>query len=51
MVHTGRGTGSRKLKDIPEPTSRPSTEGKTRNISTTQIQKPKKKKKKKKRKK
>ena len=30
MVHTGRGTGSRKLKDIPEPKARPSTEGKTR---------------------
>ncbi|QUC64240.1 hypothetical protein NsoK4_07300 [Nitrosopumilus sp. K4] len=29
-VHTGRGTGSRKLGDIPEPKSRPSTEGMTR---------------------
>ena len=29
-VHTGRGTGSRKLKDIPEPKARPSTEGMTR---------------------
>ncbi len=30
MVHTGRGTGSRKLGDIPEPKARPSTEGMTR---------------------
>jgi len=30
MVHTGRGTGSRKLGDIPDPKSRPSTEGMTR---------------------
>ena len=30
MVHTGRGTGSRKLKDMPEPKARPSTEGMTR---------------------
>lgn len=30
MVHTGRGTGSRKYGDIPEPKSRPSTEGMTR---------------------
>lgn len=29
-VGTGRGTGSRKLKDIPEPAKRPSTEGMTR---------------------
>ena len=29
-VGTGRGTGSRKLKDIPEPAERPSTEGMTR---------------------
>ena len=30
MVHTGRGTGSRRLGDIPEPKARPSTEGMTR---------------------
>ena len=30
MVHTGRGTGSRKLGDIPDPKKRPSTEGMTR---------------------
>ena len=30
MVHTGRGTGSRRLGDIPEPKKRPSTEGMTR---------------------
>ena len=30
MVHTGRGTGSRKLGDIPDPKARPSTEGMTR---------------------
>ena len=30
MVHTGRGTGSRKLGDIPDPKERPSTEGMTR---------------------
>ncbi len=30
MVHTGRGTGSKRLGDIPEPKSRPSTEGMTR---------------------
>ncbi|MBT8172904.1 MAG: hypothetical protein KJO99_05535 [Nitrosopumilus sp.] len=30
MVHTGRGTGSRKLGDMPEPKARPSTEGMTR---------------------
>ncbi len=29
-VHTGRGTGSRKLSDMPEPKGRPSTEGMTR---------------------
>ena len=30
MVHTGRGTGSKRLGDIPEPKERPSTEGMTR---------------------
>ncbi len=30
MVHTGRGTGSKKLGDIPDPKARPSTEGMTR---------------------
>ena len=30
MVHTGRGTGSRRLGDIPQPKARPSTEGMTR---------------------
>ena len=30
MVHTGRGTGSRRLGDMPEPKARPSTEGMTR---------------------
>jgi len=30
MVHTGRGTGSRKLGDMPDPKERPSTEGMTR---------------------
>jgi len=30
MVHTGRGTGSRRLGDIPDPKVRPSTEGMTR---------------------
>jgi len=30
MVHTGKGTGSKKLGDIPEPTDRPSTKGMTR---------------------
>ena len=30
MVHTGRGTGSKRLGDIPDPKSRPSTEGMTR---------------------
>ena len=30
MIHTGRGTGSRKLGDMPEPKARPSTEGMTR---------------------
>lgn len=29
-VHTGRGTGSRKLGDMPPPKDRPSTEGMTR---------------------
>jgi len=29
-VHTGRGTGARKLGDLPEPKARPSTEGMTR---------------------
>ncbi len=29
-VSSGRGTGSRKLGDIPDPKSRPSTEGMTR---------------------
>ena len=30
MVHTSRGTGSRRLGDIPDPKARPSTEGMTR---------------------
>ena len=30
MVHTGRGTGAKKLGDLPEPRARPSTEGMTR---------------------
>ena len=30
MVHTGRGTGSRRLGDMPNPKARPSTEGMTR---------------------
>ena len=30
MVHTGRGTGSKKLGDLPDPKGRPSTEGMTR---------------------
>lgn len=30
MVHTGRGTGSRKLGDLPEPKEKPSTKGMTR---------------------
>ncbi len=30
IVHTGKGTGSKKLGDIPEPTDRPSTKGMTR---------------------
>ena len=30
MVHTGRGTGAKKLGDLPEPKARPSTEGMTR---------------------
>lgn len=30
MVSSGRGTGTRKLSDIPDPKARPSTEGMTR---------------------
>ena len=30
LVHTGRGTGSKRLGDIPDPKARPSTEGMTR---------------------
>lgn len=30
MVHTGRGTGAKKLGELPDPKSRPSTEGMTR---------------------
>jgi hypothetical protein len=30
MVHTGRGTGSKRLGDMPDPKARPSTEGMTR---------------------
>ncbi len=30
MIHTGRGTGSKRLGDLPEPKKRPSTEGMTR---------------------
>lgn len=30
LVHTGRGTGSKKLGDIPDAAPRPSTEGMTR---------------------
>jgi len=30
MVHTGRGTGSKRLGDLPDVKSRPSTEGMTR---------------------
>jgi hypothetical protein len=30
MVHTGRGTGSRRLGEMPDPKARPSTEGMTR---------------------
>ncbi len=30
MVHTGRGTGSRKLGDMPEPKKSPDTKGMTR---------------------
>ena len=30
MVHTGRGTGAKRLGDIPDPKKRPSTEGMTR---------------------
>jgi len=29
-ISTGRGTGSRKLSDTPEPKARPSSKGKTR---------------------
>ncbi len=30
MVHAGRGTGSRRLGDIPEPAEKPSSKGMTR---------------------
>ena len=30
MIHTGRGTGSKKLGELPDPKARPSTEGMTR---------------------
>ena len=30
MVHTGRGTGSKRLGDMPDSKPRPSTEGMTR---------------------
>jgi len=30
MIHTGRGTGTKRLGDIPDPKARPSTEGMTR---------------------
>ena len=30
MVHTGRGTGSKRLGDIPEPSEKPSSKGMTR---------------------
>jgi len=30
MVHTGRGTGSKRLGDIPEPAEKPSSKGMTR---------------------
>lgn len=30
MVHTGRGTGSKRLGDVPDSKPRPSTEGMTR---------------------
>jgi hypothetical protein len=30
MVHTGRGTGAKRLGDIPDAKARPSTEGMTR---------------------
>ena len=30
MVHTGRGTGAKRLGDLPGPKPRPSTEGMTR---------------------
>ncbi len=30
MVHTGRGTGSKRLGDIPEPAEKPSSKGLTR---------------------
>ncbi len=30
MVHTGRGTGSKRLGDVPEPAEKPSSKGMTR---------------------
>lgn len=30
LIHTGRGTGAKKLGDLPDPRPRPSTEGMTR---------------------
>lgn len=30
MIHTGRGTGSKRLGDLPDPKARPSTQGMTR---------------------
>lgn len=30
MIHTGRGTGAKRLGDLPDPQARPSTEGMTR---------------------
>lgn len=30
MIHTGRGTGAKRLGDLPDPKARPSTEGMTR---------------------
>ena len=30
MIHTGRGTGSKRLGDVPEPAERPSSKGMTR---------------------
>ena len=32
-ISTGRGTGRRKLSDVPDPKNRPSTKGKTRSTS------------------